>query len=120
MTLSSVDLSYMRDSLEELMPDTCSILTATIVSDGQGGMIQTWGTVSAGVKCRLDPGRKQAFEAVQGAALQPFDYWMLTLPHGTTITTEQRVVVGVQTFNVEAVDDGKSWQASVRCTVKKV
>jgi hypothetical protein len=45
---------------------------------------------------------------------------MLTLPHGTSISTEQRVVVGGGTFDVQSVDTGKSWSGCVRATLGKL
>lgn len=118
--LDSSDIDFIRETIEELLPDTCDILAPTNTSDGQGGIVPVWGTVSASVSCRLDPGRKMAIEAVSGAALQPFDQWILTLPHGTTIEATYRVECNGATFNVESVDGDKSWKGSVRATLKKL
>lgn len=118
--LSNGDLFYMRDALEELLPDTCNVLTQTIVIDGQGGAAQTWGTAQAGVACRLDPGRKEMVERVTGAALQPYSYWWLTLPHGTGLNEQQRIEHGGEVYNVVGVDTDKSWSASVRAVVQRV
>lgn len=118
--LTSGDLTAMRDALEDLMPDAANILSATQTSDGQGGWSTTWGTVTAGVKCRLDRSGQQPSESVRSAALLPFSQWILTLPHDTTITEQNRVEVGSLTFNVVSVDAGKSWTASVRATLEKV
>lgn len=118
MSLSTNELSWMRDSLEELMPDVCNILTLTRTSDSQGGWSESWGTATANVKCRLD--QRYGREQTAGGEIQPFSYWQLTLPHGTTITTEQRVEISSNTFNVQSVDTGKSWSACVRATLGKV
>lgn len=118
--LSDGDLTYMRNSIDELLPDICNILTATYASDGQGGYTPTWGTASAGVKCRLDPGRKESNERLQGGAvLLPYSYWILTLEHGALLTTEQRVEIGSDTYEVRAVDAGKSWSGSIRATLMR-
>jgi len=119
-TLTTNDLAWMRDALEELMPDTCAILTATNASDGQGGYTVTWGTASANVKCRVDPGKKEMYERLTGAKLEPFSWWQLTLPHDTTITAQSRVVVNGNTYNVVNHDDNKSWQATLRVALMKV
>lgn len=118
--LTNSDLAAMRAALEELMPDTGNILAGTVISDGQGGWSQTWGTATAGVACRLDPGRKENRESVAGAALLPFSWWQLTLPHGTTITEQSRFEVNGETFNVVHVDPAKSWAVSVRAVLTKV
>lgn len=118
--LNSADLSYMRDTLEELLPDTCTILSPTNTSDGQGGWTTTWGTVAASVKCRIDPGRKEMYERVTGAALKPYSWWQLTLPYDQAIDVTYRVVVNGDTYNVVNHDDNKSWQATTRVAVMKV
>jgi hypothetical protein len=118
--LSNADLAAMRDAIEDLLPDTANILSATQASDGQGGWSTTWGTATAGVKCRLDMSRKEAFEQLAGGAVHPFSQWVLTLPNATVITEQNRVEVNSQTFNVVSVDTGKSWAASVRVTLEKV
>lgn len=118
--LSSRDLEYMRSTLEDLLPDTCVILSPTNASDGQGGYTVTWGTASANVKCRIDPGRKEMYERVTGAKLTPYSWWQLTLPYDTTIATNYRVVVNGATYNVVNPDDNKSWMGTLRVALMKV
>ena len=118
--LGTADINWMRDTLEELMPDTCVILSPTNTSDGQGGWTTTWGTVAANVKCRIDPGRKEMYERVTGAALMPFSWWQLTLPWDQAVDETYRVVVNGDTYNVVNHDDNKSWQTTTRCALMKV
>lgn len=118
--LNTSDLAYMRDSLEQLLPDTCVILSPTNASDGQGGWATTWGTVAANVKCRIDPGNKEMYERVTGAALQPFSWWQLTLSWDQAIDVTYRVVVNGNTYNVVNHDDNKSWAGTLRVAVMKV
>jgi hypothetical protein len=119
--LSDSQLEFMRDQIELTLPDTCTILSPTRASDGQGGWTDTWGTASANVKCRLDASKKLAqSERLGGAALLPYSYWMLTLPHDTTIGTTYRVVHSGQTYNVEYEDSEKSWNACVRVLVTRI
>jgi hypothetical protein len=119
--LTDADLDFMRDALEDLLPDTCHILSVTEASDGQGGITQTWGTATASVACRLDAGKRVASsEQVDAAALQPYSFWWLTLPYDTTIGAGNRVVHGGATYNVEFEDSGKSWKGTVRVAVTKI
>jgi len=119
--LTSSELVKIRTDIEQLMPDTCTILSLTAVSDAQGGFTETWGTATANVKCRLDAAQQgRGQERLEAGAISPFTYWMLTLPHGTSISTEQRVVVGGGTFDVQSVDSGKSWSGCVRATLGKL
>ena len=120
VTITTAQLAFMRARIEDLLPDTCHILSLTNTPDGQGGNTQTWGTATASVKCRIDPGRKMFVDAITGAALQPYDYWVLTLPYNATLASENRVQIGTDVYSVEPVDDGKSWQGSVRANLRKV
>lgn len=120
--LSNGDLNYMRKSVEELLPDMCNILEAVTEVDGEGGVTQTWGTVLADVRCRLDAinTNSQNNEVVVGGALRPFHMFVLSLPHGTSIAETNRVEVNGRVFNVAAVDSGKSWSAVVRVSLEAV
>jgi len=118
--LTTSDLEWMQDSIEELLPDTCVILTQINTSDGQGGYITTWGTASVNEKCRIDPGRKEMYERISGARLEPFSWWQLTLRYDATITAQSRVIVNGATYNVVNFDDNKSWQSSLRVALMKV
>lgn len=119
--LSSADLQYMRDTSEELLPDTCTILSPTNAPDGYGGVEQTWGTVSAAVACRLDHRKTLSQdETIAGAAIQPFSSYMLTIPYDETIEEKYRIVHNSVTYNVVTVNTGQSWKAIKRCSVEKV
>lgn len=120
--LSSAELASMRYDIEALMPDYCYILELTRTPDGQGGWSEAWGTASANIKCRIDAINPSARnnEIVQGGALQPFHTYILSLPFGTAITTENRVEVNEQLYSVTAVDNGKSWSAVVRAVLELI
>ena len=113
--LSDAELTQMRADLEAYtMPGTCNILSLSIAIDS-GYAVETWGTASTGVACRLD--HRFGFEQVAGGAVQPFERWILTLPYNTTITEQNRVEIGSDTYSVKAVDPGKSWNVCVRAQV---
>lgn len=116
--LSTGDLEYIRTAIEELLPDTCNILSSTFASDGAGGMTETWGTVGAAIACRLDAIRGN--ESIQGARLAPQHAYVLTLAHDTTIDTESRVEVGSHTFTVVSVDEEKSWSGCTRVYLERI
>ncbi len=116
---SSQEIERWRADIESAaLPDTCVVLSATRVPDGQGGFTQTWGTVLAGLACRLD--EKTGMESVAGGALRPYTYWSLTLPYGTTLTASNRVQIGTVVYSVTEVDTGKSWSACVRAKVARI
>jgi head-tail adaptor len=116
--LSAEELRQMRDDIEDLMPDTCNILSLAYTRDNQGGMIETWGTASASVLCRID--FSSGKEALVNAAVQPFVRAMLSVPYNTTITTSNRVTWGSYTFNVVAVNLGQSWNVVRRVVLEEV
>lgn len=116
--LSAADLSQMRDDIELLMPDTCTIQSLTLASDGQGGQTETWGTALASAACRLDFIRGD--ETLTSGAIQPYTTVMLSLPYNTVITTENRVVHDSVTYNVTSVNDGQSWNIVKRAVLEVV
>jgi len=118
-TLTATELASMRDDLEGLvLPDKGYILTLTQTSDGQGGFTDSWGTATAYTRCRLD--FLNGTEAVFGGALKPFSGWNLTVPHDTSLTTEQRFLLNGDTYAVVEIDGDKSWSLFLRARVERV
>lgn len=118
MMLTDDELNWIRADIEALLPDKCNILSSSGTADGYGGMTDSWGTAASNVPCRLDPIRGDLQNA--GEAPQAFYRYILTLPHGTAITTQNRVDIGSTRFNVINVDLDKSWEASCRCMVERL
>jgi hypothetical protein len=116
--LSDADLTWMREALEQTMPDTCVILQPVHTSDGQGGQTTTWGTVTS-VRCRIDPGRKELKELVGGAVMAPYSWWQLTLPWDTSIEASYRVVVNGDIYNLLSATENKSWAGTQRVSLVK-
>ena len=117
MVLSSSDLAQIRADVLDLLPDTGYILSSSLAPDGAGGYTETWGTAGT-VAYRLDPIRQR--ESVAGGAVTPFHSFILTLPYNTAIEPEYIFKASDgQQYNVIGLDDGKSWQASVRCMVER-
>lgn len=109
--LSTRELTDIRATIEDLLPGTCDIITVTNTVDGYGGY--TTGTSSAGTAaCRLDPIKGE--EVTAGGEVMPFFRYVLTLPHDTTITTENQVEIDSDIYNVHSIDDNKSYKGSVR------
>ena len=106
--LSAWDLEYMRTSAEELMPDTCDILSVTKTIGAGGGFTQTWGTAIASLACRADylSGVKQ----LAGGALQPFRELSILVPYDTSVTTDNRVKWDGGEYAVDNVNTN-SWIA---------
>ena len=114
--LSGNDLAYMRNSIEELLPDTCNILGLTQTSDGAGGYSETWGTVTANVPCRVD--YRSGREQVASSQLTSYQSVTISLPYDVTVTPLNRVQVGLNVFSIQAVNAGQSWKAVTRVTAE--
>lgn len=117
MGLTDAELTAMREAINDLMPDTCSILTITGTSDGAGGYTYAAsGTATA--SCRLD--LKTGTEKDASGALVPFSSWILSLPYDTTITEQNQVVHGGYTYNVINVNTDASWIGVKRARLERV
>ena len=115
--LSTADLTFMRESIGLMFPDSCNILTVTLVSNDEGGMVETWQTTGTS-ECRLD--MKSSSEPVTGGAVQEFTGFMLSLPYDTVINDENRIEVDSVIYAVTSINDGQSWRAVKRVTLEVV
>lgn len=117
--LSASELEFMRSSINQLMPDTCNILSVTRSSDGMGGWSDAWGTATANVSCRVDY-RSSGRENITGGALLPYQMTTVSMPYDVTVTTEHRLEIGSNVFSIQSVNTGQSWKAVTRCTCELV
>jgi hypothetical protein len=115
------ELTLMRAEIAKMLPDTCSILTLTHVSDGAGGWTDTRGTVS-GIACRLDymSGSEGVAENLSAGAVQPYSRFILTIPASVTVLPENQVLHGGLTYNVMAVNTDTSWITCKRAVLEVV
>lgn len=116
--MTARELTQMRADVLNMLPDTCSILSVAYTNDGEGGMTEAWGTVTASVACRLD--FVSGAETVSGGAIQPYTKAILSLPYDTTLATTNRVKIGSDTYAVKSVNDGSSWIVVIRAEVERV
>lgn len=116
--LSAGELAQMRADVLNLLPDTCSILSVSYTSDGEGGLAEAWGTVTANVACRID--YSSGVETNIGGAVNPYTRAKISLPYDTTLATTNRIVSGGVTYSVTNVNNGQSWNVSVRADLERV
>ena len=112
-------LATMRSVITgDLLPDLCTINAIVEVPDGEGGVTTSGSAIATLVPCRLDAvsGREQ----VSGGAIQAFMAYKLSLPYNQSITVENQVVIGSNTFAVISVNDGQSWKAVTRVDLEKL
>lgn len=118
--LDNTMLTAMRDAIEQLLPDTCDILSVTNTPDGMGGVTQTWGTATASVPCRVDLMTNAMNEMVKGAAVNAYPQYMLSVPYDTTIAVENRILHNGITYAVVKINTSQSWKAVGRAVLELV
>jgi SPP1 family predicted phage head-tail adaptor len=116
--LSNNDLDEMRRCIALLLPQLCNIMAVTYVSDGQGGLTETWAVQTANVKCRVD--WKSGKELITGQALQPYQSAVISMPYDTVVTAANRIAVGSSTFSIQSVNADQGWKAVTRCYVELI
>ena len=119
--LTSTELSDMRTTVLDLMPDTCTIQSVSTAKNDIGEAVRTYSNRGTSIQCRLDPlkGHKEEY-GMFGGVLQSEGNFVLTLPYNQTITTNDRVIVDGTTFEVIFIDPEKSWNVSVRAILKEI
>jgi SPP1 family predicted phage head-tail adaptor len=118
IALTVKELAQMRADIEDLMPDTCDILSVAYTSDGEGGMTEAWGTALADVACRVD--YRSGSEKMTGGAIQPYNKAVISLPYTTALTTKHRVKVDDFVWAVLSVNEGQSWDVVRRAELERV
>ena len=116
--LTARELAQMREDIEDLMPDVCSILSVAYTSDGEGGMTEAWGTALADVACRVD--YRSGSEKMTGGAIQPYNKAVISLPYTTALTTKHRVKLDDFVWAVLSVNEGQSWDVVRRAELERV
>jgi len=122
--LSDTELTTIRSDVEELLPDTCTIQQSVITNNAVGEPVRTYSARAENVPCRIDPEivMQNAFEYLGGFSdvVKANSGFRLTVAHDQTVEITDRVVCNGETYEVVAVDPGKSWKASTRATLSKV
>lgn len=116
--LTARELAAMRADIEDLLPDTCDILSVAYTADSEGGFAEAWGTATANVKCRID--FRSGTERLSGGAIQPYSKAVLSVPYNTTLSLTNRVKSGGYTWAIVSLNEGQSWQAVKRAELERV
>lgn len=121
--ISTADLAGMQATLDESLPDTCTLILDTPTSDGAGG--QTGAAVVKGlVACRVSPLRltrssKEA-EVVQAGRVIEESLWTITFPAGTVLDPRYRIGNADRQFEVVETLAPRSWEIDVRVSAKLI
>lgn len=97
-----------------LRPETASILRRSTTSDGAGGRLETWTTVTAGLSARVTAQGMQPWEKmdrIEGRVIST-TVWIIALPAGTDIRPADRINVSTldRTYDVIASDGPASFE----------
>lgn len=124
--LSTDDLEGMRAALDESLPDTCTVVSEPLVSDGAGG--HTQGTaVRTDYACRISPrlatgtGQLKDAELEQGGRIISQAPWLITLPEGAIVTSTDYIEDSAgRRFEVFAVLARRSWELATLVLVRNI
>jgi head-tail adaptor len=115
--LTDQDLAGMRETVEQALPEVCTIERKQVVSDGQGGETVEWLPHLEDLPCRKDIGTgREELVAGRLVAIQPVRF---VLPAGTDVTDEDRIVHAERVWEILAVDD-MSWELARVATSEDV
>jgi hypothetical protein len=110
----------MRAVLNSSLPDTAVIQAGTVTDDIGGGGTLTWAAAGT-VDCRVSPIRSVAdTEDLLAGRITSDSNWVLTFAADANVDTENRVVTGGNTYEVNAVLAPRSWELSTRTIATKV
>jgi hypothetical protein len=121
MALSPDDLAGMQATLTASLPDTCTLVVDTLTTDNAGGHTASPSSPVT-VACRVSPLRltrsSADAELLETGRVMPQSLWVITMPHGTTITPEHRVTHASRLFEVVEVLSPRSWDLDVRVSAR--
>ena len=97
----------MRHTVETYLAGTAILYAPSYSADGRGGSILSYPSASGTVDARLAPDefRAREPERVTGGRVAEVSPWILSLPHGSTITETYRVEYASVTYEVSEVLD---------------
>jgi SPP1 family predicted phage head-tail adaptor len=113
------DLASMRETINESLPDTCTIQSKTITSDGMGGQTEAYATTATNVPCRVKADNIRVAEQIAQGAVKVVQTFTFTLAFDRAIARTDRIVWNARTFEVVTSLDN-SWQLHKRVTCAEV
>lgn len=118
MTLTTLELSQMRDDAEDLLPDTCTLQTVARTLDSMGGWSEAYSAQHTGVPCRVWLMRGGEYPV--GARMSEVTRWVLNVPYDQALDATMRVVHGSETYQVNDVNDTGSERLQRRAWLTRI
>lgn len=116
--LTTGELTAMRATVDTALPDTIEVQRATRTADGAGGLTEVWATIAT-VAGRISPALTPVHaELMIGERPAAIVRWLITVPAGTDVDTDDRLAAGARVFEVRNVAPARSWELAViaHCT----
>lgn len=118
--LSAQELADFRADILVTLPDTCTILRATLAApDAYGDVVPSAGTAAASVACRIDPFTRQDSSGMVAGREDNRAYFTLTVPWNATIADGDQVLFGGDVYEVMQLHATHSDRAVKRATLGK-
>lgn len=108
--LTDQELTEIRAEVEKVLPDTCTIQTETLTSDGGGGGTVSWTDAATSVACKL-VAKTAGVADLEGGRINYHTDWLVRLPYDQSVAVGQRIVIGGDNYEVMSVEDDHSWRA---------
>ena len=105
MMLSERELCAMREQSEAAMTDTCTVMRPTEARGSAGGVTKTYALLNT-LKCRVRSGAgigTGAREQLMAARLTPVAVYTVSVPVGSDVRTDDRLIVNGRTLEVHGV-----------------
>jgi hypothetical protein len=115
-------LAYIQRMTGQFQSETCTIQELTPVPNRIGVMGKSFSTVASNVRCRVITERgTSATTAEQVASREALvDGYRISLPAGTVIGHDYRIIVGDDTYDVVGVLDDRTDENEIQVRVTKV
>ncbi len=123
--LTAGELADIRTSINDLLPDTCTIEKVAYTVSAIGAATRSYSNRATLVACRIDPVPSITLTGSEQVSrfknyLITEGQFILTLKNDQTIAETDRIVHNSITYEVVHIDDDKSWQSSVRCVLNTI
>lgn len=120
--MMSQTLAYIKRMTTAFQSETCTIQKQTNIPNRIGVMAKGFDTVASGVTCRviMEKGMNST-EALTVASREALvDSYRISLPAGTVIGHDYRIIVGADTYDVVGVLDDRTDENEIQVRVTKV
>lgn len=115
---TEADLIRMRRTVESKLPDTVEVLTPVTTAAPAGGRTESWdGATSVTIRGLVLPASAPG-EKSEGGKQVTEARWIVRLPHGTAITSRNRLRANGVTYQVLSFTGTETFATSVDCVCR--